>query len=130
MRRSVRRLSSLSGFLAVGMGILMLASAIAVAAEPLSGDQIRELVAGNTVQGSMQSMGPYTEYYQADGTIKGKDYTGKWTIEGNTMCFVYKAEDPKECWGVSVANGEVSWINAKGAVDGTGTVLKGNPNNF
>ena len=26
----------------------------------------------------MKGSGNYTEYYAPDGTVKGKDYTGKW----------------------------------------------------
>jgi hypothetical protein len=119
------RLMTASGVLALG-----LIAGNALAAQTLSGAEIQGLVAGNTVQGSMQDSGAYSEFYQADGTIKGKDYTGKWTVEGDTMCFVYKPEDPKMCWSVSVTNGEISWVNAGGKVDGTGTLVKGNPNNF
>ena len=101
----------------------------AVDAETLaSGDQITVAISGNTVQGSMLSSGAYTEFYAADGTIKGKDYTAKWTVEGNAMCFTYEGV-AADCWKVKIAGEIVTWVK-DGAEGGTGTILAGNPNNY
>jgi hypothetical protein len=93
-----------------------------------TGDQIRAAIAGNTVQGSMTASGAYTEFYAADGAIKGKDYAGTWTVEGDKMCFNYGA-DPATCFGVRIAGDQVTWVGATGD-EGTGTILPGNPNNW
>ena len=106
----------------------MLSPAGASAADMLTGDQIRGLVSGNTVQGNMEAGGAYTEFYAEDGTIKGKDYTGAWNIDGDSMCFQY-GSDPVACWQVAKEGDQVQWIK-EGKVDGTGTVVSGNPNNF
>ncbi len=66
------------------------------AADPATGDQITAAISGNTVQGSMVASGPYAEFYGEDGIIKGKDYTGKWRVEADTMCFQY-GTDPESC---------------------------------
>lgn len=100
----------------------------AFAQDAATGDQIRAAVSGNTVVGSMSASGAYTEYYAADGTIRSADYTGVWTIEGDTMCFAY-GEDPATCWGVQLSGNQVSWI-ANGAVEGSGTIEAGNPNGW
>jgi hypothetical protein len=92
-----------------------------------TGDEITAAIAGNTVQGDMMSSGAYTEFYQADGVIRGKDYTGQWTVEGDQMCFDYG--DGPDCWSVRISGQEVTWVK-DGADDGTGTILTGNPNNF
>lgn len=92
-----------------------------------TGDQIRAAVSGNTVQGSMSATGAYTEFYAADGTIKGQGYAGTWTIEGDTMCFAY-GEAP-ECWQAAIAGDQITWIK-DGATGGTGTIVAGNPNNW
>lgn len=92
-----------------------------------SGEEIRAAVSGNTVQGSMTATGAYTEFYAADGTIKGADYAGTWTIEGDTMCFSY-GETP-DCWQAALSGDQVSWIK-DGAVAGTGTIVSGNVNNW
>ena len=120
---------NLRGVTGAGFLALMLTySAAAGAADMLTAEQIRALVAGNTVQGAMEATGPYVEFYQADGTIKGKDYTGAWSIDGDAMCFQY-GSDPKSCWQVARKGDEVEWMK-DGKVDGTGTVAAGNPNKF
>ncbi len=106
----------------------LLMSALPVAAQTASGDDIRAAIGGNTVQGSMTASGAYTEFYAADGTIKGADYTGTWTIDGDRMCFAY-GEDPATCFGVAIAGDQVTWL-MDGAEEGTGTILPGNPNGW
>ena len=103
----------------------MAAASSALAA---TGAEIRAAISGNTVQGNMDSSGPYAEFYDASGTIKGKDYTGKWTVEGDTMCFEYDGS-PKDCWAVEISGDQVRWIK-DGASQGTGTIIKGNANGF
>jgi hypothetical protein len=92
-----------------------------------TGDAITTAISGNTVQGSMVASGAYTEFYGADGVIKGKDYAGKWTIDADTMCFDYG--EGIECFGVRIAGDQVTWV-ADGKDEGTGTLVSGNPNNF
>jgi hypothetical protein len=102
---------------------ILLACALALTSAGLalaaaSGEQIRPAIAGNTVQGNMDASGPYAEFYAPDGTIKGQDYTGRWSVEGDAMCFVYP-DTPKECWNVQINGDQVRWIK-NGARQGTG----------
>ena len=106
---------------------LMLATGGAALAAA-TGDQIRSAIADSTVQGNMDASGPYAEYYAPDGTIKGKDYTGQWNVEGDAMCFAYEGT-PKMCWNVEISGDQVRWIK-DGASQGTGTIVKGNANGF
>lgn len=114
--------------LITGVALLALAAGVAEAGSAATGDQIKAAVSGNTVQGSMVSSGAYTEFYAADGVIKGKDYAGKWRIEGDAMCFQY-GQDPESCFGVKLDGDQLTWVK-DGKDDGTGTIVKGNPNNF
>lgn len=100
----------------------------AQAQELASGAKIKSAMSGNTVQGSMQASGAYTEFYAGDGTIKGADYTGSWSISGDQMCFVYN-DDPALCWGVRIDGRQITWVGANGD-EGTGNLLGGNPNGF
>jgi hypothetical protein len=100
----------------------------AAAQDTATGDEIKAAVAGNTVAGSMLESGAYGEFYQADGAIKAADYSGSWTIEDDTMCFVY-GSDPKYCFNVQLNGDQLTWIG-DGAATGTGTILPGNPNNW
>lgn len=113
----------------LALSMLFLAATLpAVAADLATGALIKSTISGNTIQGSMVASGVYTEFYGADGIIKGKDYSGKWRVVGDTMCFAY-GTDPEACWGVKIAGDKVTWVK-EGKEDGTGTVVKGNPNKF
>jgi hypothetical protein len=105
-----------------------LLSSPAFAQDLASGDQIRAALSGNTVVGSMAASGAYTEFYAVDGTIRSADYAGRWTIEGDMMCFAY-GEDPATCWGVRLSGDQVSWL-VNGAVEGSGAIVAGNPNGW
>ena len=107
--------------------LLILAAPQALAAMA-TGDQIMAAVSGNTIQGNMDSSGPYAEFYAADGTVLGKDYKAKWSVEGDTMCWVYEGT-PKDCWNVDIEGDQVKWVKDSKA-QGSGTVLKGNANDF
>ncbi len=107
---------------------LIFAAMPLAAEETATGDAIKAAISGNTVQGSMADATAYTEFYAADGVIKGKDYTGAWTIEADKMCFDY-GTDPATCYGVSIVGDQVTWLT-DGVSAGTGTLLPGNPNGF
>lgn len=99
----------------------------AMAQDLANGAAISAAISGNTVQGSMSASGAYTEFYAADGMIKGQGYTGTWTVEGDAMCFDYG--EGKDCWGVRIDGESVTWVK-DGADGGTGTIVAGNPNGF
>jgi hypothetical protein len=110
---------------ALAVVLLIAAAAPAIAA---TGAEIRAAISGNTVQGNMDSSGPYAEFYDAGGAIKGKDYTGRWSVEGDAMCFEYQGT-PKDCWDLEISGDQVRWIK-DGASQGTGTIARGNTNGF
>ena len=110
------------------VALLAVMAGPALAQDAASGDAIKAAIAGNTVQGSMVASGVYTEFYAADGTIRGKDYTGAWRVVGDSMCFKY-GDDPEACWAVGLADDQVTWLK-DGKADGTGTIVPGNPNGF
>ena len=102
-------------------------SATALADETSTAEQISHAVSDHTYQGSMTDSS-FAEYYQADGTIKGKDYTGKWRTEDNVMCFQY-GDSPEKCWEVKL-DGAAMTLYKEGVVDGSGMLVSGNPHNF
>mgnify|MGYP006879008862 CR=1 FL=1 len=113
---------------ALALASLLFAFPAIAGAAPASGAQILAAITGNTVQGSMDASGAYTEFYQADGIIKGSGYTGSWLVAQNRMCFAYEGT-PTTCFAVEIDGEAVTWIGDKGE-RGTGTILKGNPNGF
>ncbi len=78
--------------------------------------------------GSMAASGAYTEFYAPDGTIRAADYAGAWSISQDAMCFSYGGAAPT-CWRVRLDGDTVTWL-ADGTVEGTGTILSGNPNGW
>ena len=110
----------------LAFAFVMATGSVALAAA--TGDQIRTAISDSTVQGNMDASGPYAEYYAPDGTIKGKDYTGQWSVEGDAMCFAYQ-DTPKQCWNVEISGNQVRWL-MNGASQGTGTLVKGNANGY
>lgn len=96
----------------------------------LSGAEIAKIIAGNTVQGTMASGGPYREFYLPDGTLRGSNYDGRWSVVGDTLCFNYDPKTEAQCWGARISrSGEISWMKDD-IVDGSGVVQPGNPGNF
>ena len=108
---------------------LLFAATASFADDMLTGDQIKSTVSNMTVEGKMNDGMAYSEFYGADGSIKGKDYTGKWTVEGNEMCFVYGTDPKKSCYGIKKAAMGIQWVE-DGKVEGDGTVSQGNIRNY
>jgi hypothetical protein len=112
---------------------LMTAFAVVAMAAPAlaqnaTGAEITTALTGNTVQGSMDSSGAYTEFYAEGGVVFGPGYTAAWSVEGNQMCWVYEGS-PKDCWDATIAGDQIAWIK-DGKSQGTGTIQPGNPNDF
>ncbi len=106
------------------------APAIAQEDRALSGPEIAQMIAGNTVEGTMAAGGPYREFYLPDGTLRGSNYDGRWSVVADTLCFTYDATTPAQCWSARISRAdEISWIR-NGIVDGNGVVQPGNPANF
>jgi hypothetical protein len=100
------------------------------AGDVLSGGSLKAMMAGKTVEGKMNDGSAYSEFYQADGMIKGKDYVGKWTIDGNAMCFVNPTSPSGNgCYQIGKNATGIDWMQ-NGKVLGTGTVSEGNIRNY
>lgn len=114
--------------LKIAVAFVLALPATAFAGDLATGAEITAAVSGNTVTGGMTETGAYTEFYSADGSIKADGYNGLWTIDGDTMCFSYDGSAP-DCFGVKINGDAVAWIQ-DGEETGTGTIQKGNPNNY
>jgi hypothetical protein len=79
--------SGLAVALAIFLGVL---SRQSQAQEALSGDQVRALITGNTLQGSFMA-NPLTMVFYADGVVRGSigmtgSDDGTWEIEDDNYC--------------------------------------------
>jgi hypothetical protein len=86
---------------------------------------------GNTVVGKIEDK-DFTDYYVPDGTVKsmmeGQVATGKWSLEGDKICFVYP-DEPRECYTIEVV-GDAARFQDKSGASIRGQILKGNAKNF
>ena len=87
------RKSSRRWFPAMGIAMAMLlgtASHPSLAQDALTGDQIRSLITGNTLQGNFMA-NQLTMVFYADGVVRGAvgltgSDSGTWEIEGDNYC--------------------------------------------
>jgi len=93
-----------------------------------SGTLLRQTLTGNTVEGAMDASGRYSEFYARDGVVRSKAYKARWSIEGDSMCWVYEGQ-PKDCWQAAIKGTQVHWIKG-GKRLGSGTLVPGNPNGY
>ncbi len=121
--------SAVSQKTGVFLALSMTLSPVALAGDGVSAEEITAAVSDSTYQGSMtKSDSAFAEYYQPDGTIAGKGYSGKWRVEDNTMCFQY-GDNPENCWEIEL-NGSAMTLVKEGKADGSGMLIEGNPHDF
>lgn len=110
----------------VALGLITAASSLSAETFATQHD-IQKAMSDHAYQGGMLT-GAFSEFYAADGAIKGDGYNGKWRATDNGMCFQY-GTDPENCWDLKI-DGNVVTLYKDGAVDGAGVLVKGNPNGF
>ena len=97
-------------------------------AKTVTGGEAWLSIVGNTLTGKIDG-DVFFEFYRKDGTLtlmEGSDLTkGKWTIEGEKVCFKYPDED-KDCFTVSRTAEQVTLGGGKGKGLRL-TLLPGNP---
>jgi hypothetical protein len=104
---------------------LLVFSGMANAAAPLNGDQIKELLAGNSAAGFADALGKdYTAYYALDGKLvqdmgKGKRRQGTWKINDNNFCTQFSTEPARCTKVVPSGNGEYVRMKDDGMVTNT-----------
>lgn len=110
--------------------VLALAASPALADGEMKGEDLAAAISGKTIQGNMKTSGDYTEYYAPDGTLKGKDYTGKWRVnDQNQICISYGTEATENCWHGKVQDNNVTWMR-DGREDGGGSISAGDVGGF
>lgn len=97
----------------------------------LSGAEAWLSVVGNTLTGTIDGELMF-EHYRKDGSLtllQGSDVTtGRWTVEGEKVCFKYPDED-KECYAIQRSGDDVTLVGSNGKGFRL-TVLAGNPKNL
>jgi hypothetical protein len=93
--------------------VLSVTLSTAAFARSLTGNQIKQLLIGNTITG-VQDNAPYSEYLDPQGTISGDSqgeiYFGRWQISRNEICFRYAGESKEwVCTGVTLKGSTIIW---------------------
>jgi len=104
----------------------------------LSGEQVRELISGNTYRGSdVISQWPnFVLYYSADGQMRGRsaEHTdqGKWWITKDQYCRKWSKWNKGEegCKHVYKVGELIHWFNEDGKMTDVGVIESGNPDNL
>ena len=98
-------------------------------------DEISKNIIGSTMTGQAKDGGSYAEYYAPDGAIRGQSekggtYTGTWWLrkEDSLMCFKY-GDGPFDagCTRLALSGDKVDFVLMDGTMEGTATLLNGNP---
>jgi hypothetical protein len=104
------------------------ASSADAPAAKLTGAAAWQQLVGNTVVAEARS-GGYTEFYGTDGAVIHLDKDGKakgrWTLEGDKVCFDFPEEDDRSCVNVSLDGRKGAFVDEDASQD-TFTLLPGN----
>jgi hypothetical protein len=109
-----------------------------VAANYVSGDRIRQELAGNSIVEATSEGKVWAEYFAPDGTLRGRTddgrrFDGLWTIEGKTLCVDYRSIARDWCGEfVEGADGSIDYYReGKFRKNYPRSILqKGNPQNL
>ena len=113
----------------------------AEASTMLTGEEIRSLISGNTVEGKVSDGYYFKGYHAPDGTVSatseggGKTYrgTGTWQIKSDTVCVNWANKDWKSGCGTYAKNGESHQFKSTtfgGPSIPAAKVVEGNPHNL
>lgn len=110
---------SLSVALAAVAALVMVTTTELAAAEWQTADEIRAQLIGNGAKLKGYEDGVWwIEEYMEDGEIKGMWgtdlYKGKWSFDGDLMCFDYKGTVDDECWYLAIDGKKVMWWDPDG----------------
>ncbi len=103
--------------------------------QPLNGDELRELVTGNTISGQHDNGMVYSEYHSPDGRIFGHNNfdpvkDGCWQVRGDSVCYSYQSglAPGLFCWRFyKAAEGNYRIVLPNTGTAGSAIVAKGNP---
>ena len=112
-------------FFATSCCLLLLAGNGAVAEGTASGDEIKQLLDGNTIV-TTNGDKVFSEFYAPDGTIHGDGYKAKWEIRGDLGCMDYG--EGFSCWSATIDGRANIWYkDGKETATGAGMMVPGNP---
>jgi len=124
---------AISATLGIVLGMaLSFGIAIADDMKPLSVDEMKTEIIGNSISGKTEGGDEYVEHYMPDGTIVGRSkssgkYQGKWSFrQDGLMCFKYgDGAFDGGCVHLSRGGDQVGFTRVDGSVEPTATLIQG-----
>ena len=122
--------------LVLGVGTSSIESAYAgPSVKVLEGDEIREILSGNSLSGRRAEHPSVKEFYRDDGLVLGTGYWARWRVDGDHICLEeggvgHSSPDMKECYRLVQSKGEIHWLTPEGEADGRSQILPGNAFGF
>ena len=102
----------------------------APATAKLTGLAAWNTLVGNTVSGKSGDDEDLVEFYRPDGKVKqsvdGEVATGKWTVKGQKICFLFPDDDGETCYRLEI-DGTVATFTADDGEPMRYDILEGNP---
>uniref|UniRef100_A0A9E7ZZV2 DUF995 domain-containing protein n=1 Tax=Bosea sp. NBC_00436 TaxID=2969620 RepID=A0A9E7ZZV2_9HYPH len=117
----------------------LLAASQAMAAERLTGDQIKQLFEGNTVSGRYSGSNlPFSEYHHPDGRASGHNRhvtntDACWITTPDAVCYYYGPQETRRTYCFTIeTSGDLIVIRNRpsGRINGLARIEKGDPNNY
>ncbi|MEZ5830120.1 MAG: hypothetical protein R3D05_02975 [Dongiaceae bacterium] len=112
--------------------LLSFGAALADDMTPMSIDQMKAEIIGNSLTGKTESGDEYVEHYKSDGTILGMSkssgkYEGKWSFrQDGLMCFKYgDGAFDGGCVHLSRGGDHVGFTRVDGTSEPTATLIQG-----
>jgi uncharacterized protein YceK len=105
------------------------------AGEKVGAADLPGTVSNRTFRGKDDAGQPYSEYYGADGTLRGTSggeaYSGSWEVVGEQLCFTYPdgGTSETECYAVFKDGDVLTWLTTDGQIV-EATFVEGNPDNL
>lgn len=105
------------------------------AGQKVGAAELPAIVSDRTFRGKDDAGESYSEYYAADGTLRGSSggeaYSGSWKVVGEQLCFTYPdgGTSETECYAVFKNGDAVTWLTSDGRIV-EATYAEGNPDNL
>ena len=117
---------------AIATGLMISFPALAADMRPMSIDDMKTQIIGNSLSGKTEGGDDYVEHYTADGRILGLSkaagrYEGKWSFrQDGLMCFRYgDGAFDGGCVRLSRDGDRVGFTRVDGSVEPTSTMIEG-----
>ncbi|MGI9412117.1 MAG: hypothetical protein ACR2PM_00500 [Hyphomicrobiales bacterium] len=118
----------LKPFAAVVFAVLVMSAALA-GERPLTGDEIRAALSGNTVEG-VQDGADWKQYFDRNGQTTyvsgGRASPGRWAVRGDRYCSQWPPSERWDCYRMTGEGDRMTFVPAGGGANWPAKVKKGN----